>query len=149
MKIKYHFKLKDMLITRCSVPRTFLGTYKLLTDDFPIVQAFWWNILFNPWTHGFFTSCYFNCTSMSWYLCLFHVNHHHIPNASWFSYWHRMPSECRRRPDTFPESSKWHSRTNRNSSVRGPPDDSSTRVGVCFLSYEVTSRRKKPVNVWP
>ena len=28
-----------MLITRCCVPRTFLGTYKLLTDDFPIVQA--------------------------------------------------------------------------------------------------------------
>ena len=39
MKKKYHFKLKDMSITRCIVPRTFLGTYKLLTDDFPIVQA--------------------------------------------------------------------------------------------------------------
>ena len=43
-----------MLITRYCVPQTFLGTYKLLTDDFPIVQAFWWNILFNPWTHVFF-----------------------------------------------------------------------------------------------
>ena len=40
MKNKYYLKLKDMLITRCCVPRTFLGTYKLLTDDFPIVQAF-------------------------------------------------------------------------------------------------------------
>ena len=40
MKKKYYLKLKDMLITRCYVPRTFLGTYKLLTDDFPIVQAF-------------------------------------------------------------------------------------------------------------
>ena len=42
MKNKYYFKLKDniMLITRCCVPRTCLGTYKLLTDDFPIVQAF-------------------------------------------------------------------------------------------------------------
>ena len=37
---KYYLKLKDMLITRCCAPRTFLGTYKLLTDDFPIVQAF-------------------------------------------------------------------------------------------------------------
>ena len=50
MKKKYYLiKLKDMLITWCCVPRTFLGTYKLLTDDFPIVQAFWWNIVFNPW----------------------------------------------------------------------------------------------------
>ena len=40
MKKKYFLKLKDMLITRCCVPRTFLGTYKLLTDHFPIVQAF-------------------------------------------------------------------------------------------------------------
>ena len=40
IKKKYDLKLKDMLITRCCVPRTFLGTYKLLTDDFPIVQAF-------------------------------------------------------------------------------------------------------------
>ena len=28
----------------------------VVTEDFPIVQAFWWNIVFNPWTHGFFTS---------------------------------------------------------------------------------------------
>ena len=40
MKNKYYLKLKDMLITRCCVPRTFLGTYKLLTNDFSIVQAF-------------------------------------------------------------------------------------------------------------
>ena len=40
----------------CWSPGVVLGTYKLLTDDFPIVQAFWWNIVFNPWTHGFFTS---------------------------------------------------------------------------------------------
>ena len=40
MKKKHYLKLKDMLITRCCVLRTFLGTYKLLTDDFPIVQAF-------------------------------------------------------------------------------------------------------------
>ena len=41
MKKKYYLKLKDnMLITRCCVLRTFLGTYKLLMDDFPLVQAF-------------------------------------------------------------------------------------------------------------
>ena len=41
MKKKYYLKLKDnKLITSCCFPRTFLGTYKLLTDDFPIVQAF-------------------------------------------------------------------------------------------------------------
>ena len=40
IKKKYYLKLKDMLITRCCVPRTFSGTCKLLTDDFPIVQAF-------------------------------------------------------------------------------------------------------------
>ena len=42
MKKKYYLKLKDMLITRCCVLRTFLGrpTYKLLTDNVPIVQAF-------------------------------------------------------------------------------------------------------------
>ena len=40
MKKIYYFKLKDMLITRCCVQRKFLGTYKLLTDDFLIVQAF-------------------------------------------------------------------------------------------------------------
>ena len=54
MKKKNNLKLKDMLITRCCVPRSFLCTHKLLTDDCPIVQAFWWNIVFNPWTHGFF-----------------------------------------------------------------------------------------------
>ena len=42
LALKYYFTLKDnsMLITRRCVPRTFLYTYKLLTDDFPIVQAF-------------------------------------------------------------------------------------------------------------
>ena len=40
MKKKYHLNLKDMLITRCCVPRTFLRKFKLLTNDFPIVQAF-------------------------------------------------------------------------------------------------------------
>ena len=40
MKKKYYLKLKDILIARCCVPRTFFGTYKLLTDDFAIVQAF-------------------------------------------------------------------------------------------------------------
>ena len=40
MKTKYYLKLTDMLITKCCVPRTLLGTYKLLTDDFPIVQEF-------------------------------------------------------------------------------------------------------------
>ena len=40
MKKKYYLKLTDMLITRCCVPRTYLGTYKRLTKDFPIVQAF-------------------------------------------------------------------------------------------------------------
>ena len=40
MNKKYYLKLKDnKLITRCCFPRTFLGTYKLLTDDVRCLNA--------------------------------------------------------------------------------------------------------------